>query len=183
MSVWQTEVSTWAGLVWLTETRFIHQQSAFTKKSLFVRSIRNEKENFILFGNSHGCLRTCPWKVPCNRSGTARHGPTWPKAVRSRKLLKKNLARECLQPASNSHGTCRYHRSAGLGRTRLFQPWGVSQRGVVGRRRSVSHVVRPRQGPGFEGLGWVPMGSIKARHGPVWSCMGLYISRTPIQDS
>ena len=54
---------------------------------------------------------------------------------------------------------------------------------MVGRRRSVSHVVRPHQGSGFEGLGWVPLGPKRARQGPVWSRMGPYISRTPIRDS
>ena len=39
-------------------------------------------------------------------------------------------------------------RSAGLGRTRLFHPWGREpEGGWVGLRRSVSHVVRP-------GLSW-----------------------------
>ena len=55
--------------------------------------------------------------------------------------------------------------------------------GVVARPRSVSHVVRPRQGLGFEGLGWVPLGPKRARQGPVWSCTGPYISRTLIRDS
>ena len=55
--------------------------------------------------------------------------------------------------------------------------------GVVGRRRSVSHVVRHLQGSGFDGLGWVPLGPKRARQGPVWSRMGPYISRTPTQDS
>ena len=54
---------------------------------------------------------------------------------------------------------------------------------MVGRLRSVSHVVRPRQGLGFEGLGWVPLGPKRARQGPVWSRMGPYISRTLIRDS
>ena len=63
-------------------------------------------------------------------------------------------------------------------------PGGASQRGgVVGRPRSVSHVVRPRQGSGFEGLGWVPLGPKRARQGRVWSRMGPYISRTLIRDS
>ena len=36
-------------------------------------------------------------------------------------------------------------------------PGRTSQRGgEVGRLRSVSHVVGPRQGSGFDGLGWVP---------------------------
>ena len=48
---------------------------------------------------------------------------------------------------------------------------------------SVSHVVRHRQGSGFDGLGWVPLGPKRARQGPVWSRMGPYISRTPIRDS
>ena len=78
-------------------------------------------------------------------------------------------------------------RSAGLGRTRLFHPWAHERQpergGVVGRLRSVSHVVGPRQGSGFEGLGWVPLGPKRARQGSVWSRMGSYISRTPIQDS
>ena len=55
--------------------------------------------------------------------------------------------------------------------------------GVVGRLRSVSHVVRPRQGLGFEGLGWVPLGPKRVRQGPVWSRMGPYISRTLMRDS
>ena len=67
---------------------------------------------------------------------------------------------------------------------RLFHPWGREpEGGVVGRRRSVSHVVRHRQGSGFDGLGWVPLGPKRARQGPVWSRMGPYISRTPIRDS
>ena len=52
----------------------------------------------------------------------------------------------------------------------------MGQRGVVGRLRSVLHVVRHYQGSGFEGLGWVPLGPKRARQGPVWSRMGLYIS-------
>ena len=55
--------------------------------------------------------------------------------------------------------------------------------GVVGRRRSVSHVVRPRQGSGFDGLGWVSLGPVRALQGPIWSRMGPYISRAPIRDS
>ena len=64
-----------------------------------------------------------------------------------------------------------------------FIPGGASQRGGAGRRRSVSHIVRPRQRSGFEGLGWVPLGPKRARQGPIWSRMGPYISRTPIRDS
>ena len=75
-------------------------------------------------------------------------------------------------------------RSAGLGRTRLCHPWGREpEGGVVGRPRSVSHVVRPRQGSGFEGVGWVPLGPKRVCQGPVWSRMGPYISRTLIRDS
>ena len=75
-------------------------------------------------------------------------------------------------------------RSAGLGRTRIFHPWGLELEGEwSGSNVSVSHVVRPRQGPGFEGLGWVPLGPKRARQGPVWSRIGPYISRTPIRDS
>ena len=72
----------------------------------------------------------------------------------------------------------------GLGRTRLFHPWAHEpEGGVVGRLRSVSHVVRPRRGLGFEGLGWVALGPKRARQGSVWSCMGPYMSRTLIRDS
>ena len=75
-------------------------------------------------------------------------------------------------------------RSAGLGRTRLFHPWAHEpEGGWSGSDVSVSHVVRPRQGSGFEGLGWVPLGPKRARQGPAWSHMGLYISLTPIRDS
>ena len=63
-------------------------------------------------------------------------------------------------------------------------PGGASQRGGwSGSDVSVSHVVRPRQGSGFEGLGWVPLGPKRARQGPVWSRMGPYISRTLIRAS
>ena len=44
----------------------------------------------------------------------------------------------------------------------------------------MSHVVRHRQGSGFEGLGWVPLGPKRAHQGPVWSHMGPYINRTQI---
>ena len=54
---------------------------------------------------------------------------------------------------------------------------------MVGRLRSVSHVVRHRQGSGFDGLGWVPLGPKRARQDPVWSCMGPYISHTQIPDN
>ena len=76
------------------------------------------------------------------------------------------------------------HRSVGLGRTRLFHPWGRKPKGEgSGSDVSVSHVVRPRQGLGFEGLGWVQLGPKRARQGPVWSHMGPYISRTLIRDT
>ena len=75
-------------------------------------------------------------------------------------------------------------RSTGLGRTQLFHPLGREpERVVVGRRRSVSHVVRPRQGSGFDGLGWVPLRPRRAHQGTVWSRMGPHISRTPIRDN
>ena len=48
---------------------------------------------------------------------------------------------------------------------------------------SVSHVVGHRQRSGFDELGWVTLGPVRARQGPVWSRMGPYISRTPIRDS
>ena len=74
--------------------------------------------------------------------------------------------------------------SAGLGRAWLFHPWGREPEREVGRLRSVSHVVRHRQGSGFDGLySWVPFGPKRARQGPVWSRMGPYISRTLIRDS
>ena len=77
-----------------------------------------------------------------------------------------------------------YNRSAGLGRTRLFYPWAHEpEGGWSGSDVSLSHVVRPRQGSGFEGLGWVPLGPVRARQGPVWSRMGPHISRTSIRDS
>ena len=73
----------------------------------------------------------------------------------------------------------RYYRSAGLVRTWLFHPWVHEPKGgVVGRRRSVSHVVSR-----LDGFGWVPLGPVRARQGSVWSRMGPYISRTPIRDS
>ena len=76
------------------------------------------------------------------------------------------------------------YRSAGLGRTWLFHPWGREpEGGWSGSDVSVSHVVRHRQGSGFDGLGWVPLGPKRARQGPVWSRMGPYISRTLIRDS
>ena len=85
---------------------------------------------------------------------------------------------------NGAHCQIQPNRSAGLGRTRLCHPWGREpEGGVVGRLRSVSHVVRHRQGSGFDGLGWVPLGPKRARQGPVWSRMGPYISRTPIRDS
>ena len=63
------------------------------------------------------------------------------------------MQRRCGQhPADIVIESC---RSAGLGRTRLCHPWGREpEGGVVGRLRYVSHVVGPRQGLGFEGLGW-----------------------------
>ena len=76
------------------------------------------------------------------------------------------------------------HRSAGLGRTRLFHPWAHEPEGGWSRANvSVSHVVRHRQGSGFDGLGWVPLGPKRARQGPIWSRMGPYINRTPIRYS
>ena len=63
-------------------------------------------------------------------------------------------------------------------------PWAHEpEGGWSGSNVSVSHVVRHRQGSGFDGLGWVPLGPKRARQGPVWSRMGPYISRTPIRDS
>ena len=63
-------------------------------------------------------------------------------------------------------------------------PGGASQRGGwPGSDVSVSHVVGHCQGSGFEGLGLVPLGPKRARQRPLWSRMGLYISRTPIRDS
>ena len=62
-------------------------------------------------------------------------------------------------------------------------PGRTSQRGVFGRRRFVSHVVRHRQGSGFDGLRCVPLGPVRACQGPVWSRMGPYISRTSIRDN
>ena len=43
--------------------------------------------------------------------------------------------------------------------------------GVVGRLRSVSHVVGPRQGSGligWVGSRWVPRGHVRVPHGPAW---------------
>ena len=59
-----------------------------------------------------------------------------------------------------------FGRSEGLARTRLFHPWGHEpEGGVVRLRRSVSHVV----GHGhLLTSGWVPLGSVRARRGPVW---------------
>ena len=54
---------------------------------------------------------------------------------------------------------------------------------MVGRQRSVSHVVGPHRGSGFDGLGWAPSGPIGARRGSTGFRMGPYINRTPIQDS
>ena len=55
--------------------------------------------------------------------------------------------------------------------------------GLVGRLRSVSHVVRPRQGSRFDGLGWAryaPSGHVRVLYGPIW----VHISgRTLIRDS
>ena len=48
---------------------------------------------------------------------------------------------------------------------------------------TVWDVVRPCQGSGFDRLGWVPLGSKRARQGPIWSRMGPYISRILIRDS
>ena len=60
-------------------------------------------------------------------------------------------------------------RSAGLGRTRLFHPWAHEpEGGWSGACVSVSHVVGHRQGSGFDGLGWVTLGPVRARQGPVW---------------
>ena len=64
------------------------------------------------------------------------------------------------------------HRSAGLGRTRLFHPWGREpEGGWSGSDVSVSHVVGPSQGSGlmgWVGSRWVPSGLVEARRGPVW---------------
>ena len=64
------------------------------------------------------------------------------------------------------------YRSAGLGRTRLFHPWGCEpEGGWSGSDVSVSHIVRPRQGSGLMGLVgslWVPSGHVRVPYGPVW---------------
>ena len=77
-------------------------------------------------------------------------------------------------------------RSAGLGRTRLFHPWAREpEGGVVRRLRSVSHVVRPRRGSGFEGLGWVPLGPghVRAPYGSVWVRMSIVHRYGTIESS
>ena len=52
---------------------------------------------------------------------------------------------------------------------RLFHPWGREPKGGwSGACVSVSHVVRHRQESGFDGLGWVTLGPVMARQGPVW---------------
>ena len=61
-------------------------------------------------------------------------------------------------------------RSAGLGQTRLFHPWGREPDGGVRRLRSVSHVVRPSQGSGlmgWVGSRWVLSGYVRVPYGPV----------------
>ena len=69
-------------------------------------------------------------------------------------------------------------RSEGLAARGYFIPGGASQRGVVGVRRSVSHVVRHGQGLAS---GWVPLGPVRARRGSSGVRMGPYLSRTPIR--
>ena len=69
-------------------------------------------------------------------------------------------------PWSLTVDTC---RSVGLGRTQLFHPWAHEpEGGWSGACVSVSHVVAHRQGSGFDGLGWVTLGPVRARQGPVW---------------
>ena len=58
-----------------------------------------------------------------------------------------------------------------------FIPGCTSQRGVVGRLRfRVACCQTPSEV--FDGLGWVTLGPVGARQGPVWSHMCPYISRT-----
>ena len=62
-------------------------------------------------------------------------------------------------------------------------PGRTSQRGMMGRRRDVSHITRPRLGLGFDGIGWVQLDPVGARQVHIWSHMSLYISCAPIQVS
>ena len=64
------------------------------------------------------------------------------------------------------------HRSAGLGRTRLFHPWAHEpEGGWSGANVYVSHVVGPGQGSGLMGLvgsRWVPSGHVRVPYGSVY---------------
>ena len=62
-------------------------------------------------------------------------------------------------------------------------PGRMRQRG--GGRAPAFSVARCRTQSGvrLDGLGWVPLGPVRVRQGPVWSRIGPYVSRTPIRDS
>ena len=53
--------------------------------------------------------------------------------------------------------------------------------GVVGRWRSVSHIVRHHRGSGFDGLGCVLSGHIRVPYGPVWVCISVVHSYSSIE--
>ena len=75
------------------------------------------------------------------------------------------------------------HRSAGLGRTRLCHPWAHEPE--RGGRAPAFRVARCQTPPGvkLDGFGWVSLGPVRARQGPLWSRMGLYVSRALIRES
>ena len=62
-------------------------------------------------------------------------------------------------------------------------PGGASQRGVVRLRCFRVARCRTQSGVKLDGLGWVPLGPVRVRQGPVWFRLGPYISRTLIRDS
>ena len=103
--------------------------------------------------------------------------------------MKSSKKRFQEQQGAHSEPTMRPHIKIIIGVWDLvaggyFMPGRASHKGGwSGACFSVSHVVGHRQGSGFDGLGWVPLGPKRARQGPIWSCMGPYISRTPIRDS
>ena len=129
-------------------------------------SLRDRAEFGSVFFENRGCVLVTYHLVDSCRAGRWQHRlPAWPTKLMG--TAAHFVKSEC---GTWSHA--------------VFSSLGARARGGwSGSDASVSHVVRPRQGSGFEGLGGVPLSPKRPRQGPVWSCMGPYISLTSIQDS
>ena len=73
-----------------------------------------------------------------------------------------------------------YYRSEGLARTRLFHPWGCEPEG--GGQAPAFRVARCRTGHLLTS-GWVPLGPVRARRGPVWVCILVVHQYGSVQSS